>query len=322
MTDQPDHPNDRTPPPAVHRFAHDAMGCTFELIIPNQEAAYAEQAAHAAFDEVDRIELELSRYVEHSDVARINALVPGQSIRIGMETLECLQLASAIQADTNGAFDVTASGADHASEADEEQLRSAGRDHHPRERRDGMQLIDLNPAIRKVTVKADGVMVDFGGIGKGYALDQVAALVREWKIPSALLHAGQSSVLALGVGPEGEPWSVGLRDPHDVRIPIGLVRLQDRSLSGSGQLLHGLHIVDPRSGRPCRATVGAWATAPSAAVSDALSTAFMVMSRAEVEAYCRGHEDVLAVLALPVGDGYELVAVGSGPPAFELDRDS
>ena len=59
----------------AHRFSHQAMATTFEVFIVHGDARYAEQAAWAAFDELDRLEAELSRFIENSDISRINNLL-------------------------------------------------------------------------------------------------------------------------------------------------------------------------------------------------------------------------------------------------------
>ncbi len=241
---------------ALHRFTHDAMACRWGIWIVGEDRDYAGQAADAAFQEVDRLEAELSRFVQHSDIARINALEPGQSLRIGVDAFECLQLAAEVHAQTHGAFDVT--------------------------------------------YRAD--FVDLGGIGKGYAIDRAVSILRDWGVESALVHSGQSTLFAVGAPPDSDAWTVSIRDPNDHASTLGTVRLRDRALSGSGALLHGRHIIDPRTGAVPEAAAGAWSVAPSAALADALSTAFMVLSEGEMEEYSRQHPNVGALLYLPDSD--------------------
>jgi thiamine biosynthesis lipoprotein len=154
----------------------------------------------------------------------------------------------------------------------------------------------VDRASRTVFVSADNVEIDLGGVGKGYAVDRVADVLRDWNIDSALVNAGQSTLLALGCAPDGQPWRIAIRDPRDHARSLGAVRLADRALSGSGVALHGQHIIDPRSGAPARGGLGAWALAPDAALSDALSTAFMILSDDEIEAYCADHNAVGAIM--------------------------
>jgi thiamine biosynthesis lipoprotein len=77
--------------------------------------------------------------------------------------------------------------------------------------------------------------------------------------------------------------------------------LSHAALSGSGIAVKGLHLVDPRTGRPPGRTSRTWAMAPSAAISDALSTAFFVMTDEEIAAFCRVNEGVGAAILTPAG---------------------
>jgi thiamine biosynthesis lipoprotein len=313
---------EREQPSPLRGFAHDAMACTFEVLLAEENAKYAGQAARAAFAEVDRIERELSRFIPTSDIARINALKPGERLHIGIEVIQCLQLAARIYDETNGAFDVTFG-----------SRREADRGLTP--------PLMLDAKSRRVGVRNGGVVVDLGGVGKGYAVDRMVTILRDWSVDAGLVHCGQSTVFALGRPAGAEGWSIAIRDPVPspaVSSPVssdrcgqprptaasgwcgqphptaalGAVRITDVALSGSGRKLHGDHIFDPRSGRPATDKLGAWALAPSAALADALSTAFMVMTPAEVAAYCRNHAAVSALLLLERGGQREVVRFGPG----------
>ena len=92
----------RAQPPAVHRFAHEAMATTFEIFVAGKEEAYARQAARAAFDEIDRLERLFSRFDPSSETSRIGRLPPGGTLRVGLETAEILGLSAFIQSETGG----------------------------------------------------------------------------------------------------------------------------------------------------------------------------------------------------------------------------
>ena len=300
-------------PTSLARFTHEAMATTFELMVSGEDPREAAEAARTAFEEIDRIERELSRFVRTSDIARINELAKGQSMRVGPDAFECLRLATYLHEATCGAFDVTIgplrnywqSAADPSRPSEPKEAIEALNG------RVGMALLEIDETRHAVGVKTDGVSVDLGGIGKGYALDRAAALLRDWGIDSALLHSGQSTVVAFGSPPGGAFWRVSLRHPLASEQSPGSICLRDCALSGSGLLIHGRHIVDPRSGRPVPGRLGAWALAPTAALSDALSTASMVMSRSEAESCCATRRDV-AIMVLYEGDGNGHT-VGFGP---------
>ncbi len=278
----------------AHRFGHEAMATVFEVFCAHDDRGYAGQAAQAAFDLVDRLERQLSRFRASSDVSRINALAAGQDTRVTPETMECLEIARRMHGLTQGAFDISL---------------GTGLD--------GIELLDDGLLVR---ARADGVRLDLGGIGKGYAVDRMAELLDEWELPRTLLHGGFSSVLARDAPPGREGWPLTLTVPGSgARIRISARHL---ALSASGTQ-KGAHIVDPRTGRPARHRAawaalacpepedevpGAWIDARSspAAVAEALSTAFMVLPIDEIGELCRRGPGLEAwVFREPPGPGPE-----------------
>jgi thiamine biosynthesis lipoprotein len=278
----------------VHRFEHVAMACVWELYLAEVDGRYAAQAASAAFSELDRLEAELSRFVPHSDIARINAAPVGRPVRVGPAVYECLELALRVHRQTAGAFDITlAAPADHAAQAAEGQPR-----------------LTLDQQTRSATRHAEDVVLDLGGIGKGYALDQLGRVLRAWRIEAGLAHCGQSTVLVWGNTPPGG-WPTGLRDPHAADAELATVYLSSGSLSGSANVLHGGHVLDPRTGRPACGALSAWALAPTAGLADAFSTAFLVLGPQRAAVCCRQDPRLAAVFLVEVDGRRELRHCGA-----------
>lgn len=271
--------------PGRHTLMYEAMATTFKVMLVHGDAAYARQAAVALVGELDRIEARLSRFIQSSDISRINALNRGQQTAVQLDTFECLRIALDVQRETRGAFDVAYGSRGPWSEG-------------PR--------FELDQASHSVLARCDGIRLDLGGIGKGFALDRMAALLADWDITAALLAASTSTVLAVGSPPGEDGWPIacGPDDKPD------RVRLKNRAMSGSGTSVKGRHIIDPRTQRPAKGAVRAWAAAPSGAVSDALSTAFMVLPQDEIRDYCRRHPEVSAFLLL--SDSAKLLTVAGG----------
>ena len=283
------------PGAGVHRFAHEAMGAVFEVFIGGQEHEYARQASAAAFEELDWLEGQLSRFRTTSDVSQVNALKAGRAVRVGLAAFECLEVAARVHADTGGAFDVTIGrlfdlwrpkDGSRPDPSDDEIARARART--------GMHLLTLDETEHAVGVRADGVRVDLGGIGKGYAVDAMVTLLRDWSIETVLVHGGQSTVFGAGAPPGKDGWAVALKGPKGETL--GTVCLKDQALSGSGSPPGQRHIIDPRTGRLAEGNLGAWAVTSKATPADALSTAFLVMSATEVEQYGRRHPEVSGML--------------------------
>lgn len=282
--------------PGLRRFSHEAMATTFEVFILHEDGHYAQQAAQAAFDRLDQLEQELSRFIENSDISRINNLAAGQSLRIGLDTFECLQLSRRIHIETNGAFDITVGFLLSCWLNPDKTLRVPSKEElNLARRRTGMGLLKLDESQYTVELLRDSIQIDLGGIGKGYAIDKMAELLRDWSIDVALIHGGYSTALGIGSPRGTKGWPVTLSNPRNLKQTLAGLFLQNRALSGSG-LQKGRHIIDPRRQEPVEGKSAAWACASDAATADALSTAFMVMSPNEVKQYCLRHRKVPAML--------------------------
>lgn len=279
------------------------MTTPFEVFVADCEEAIARQAANAAFAEITRLEGLLSRYDHGSDVSRINRLHPGEFIRVSPDVFECIAVAAWATDKTAGAFDVTVGPCC--------DLRRRPADSPPTqsdlaEARGlvGMRRLQLDDSVFAVGLRPDttgGVTMDLGGIGKGFALDRAADILDDWELNNYLLVAGGSTVLASGRGAEGQGWIVGVGARWGRAAGVDSVALHGQSLSGSGTEVKGAHIIDPATGLPANAHLAAWAVCPSATISDALSTAFLIMPTDRVRAFCTANPDVGAWVVEPDG---------------------
>jgi len=273
----------------AYRFSHNAMATVYEIYIIHDDADYAYQAAWEAFTELDCLEQELSRFIENSDISRINHLEKGESTRVGSDTFECIKQCAQIYNDTEGAFDITIGRLYDCWLNFDKTLRSPSHDElHKALQTTGMNLLALDEADYRVYVMADYIGLDLGGFGKGYAIDKMAQLLVEWEIENAFIHGGTSSTFGLGAPGEETGWPISLSNPQHHDEIYARLNLHNRALSGSG-LQKGRHIIDPRYGHPVGGRLAAWASTPNAATSDALSTAFMIMTPDEIQDYCSKH---------------------------------
>lgn len=271
----------------VQRISHPAMATIFEIWIHDPGTDYARQAAREAFEELDRLESELSRYIETSDISRVNQAFPGQAVRIGLEAFECLKECARLYADTNQLFDITLGNRIDPWKHPRRSVAPFSAPAQPVPIPHRPFPLALNEAGHTVCWNEEGHILDLGGIGKGYAIGRMAEKLREWEIDSALIHGGFSTVQALNPPPGLAGWPVALRDPRTGSV-LRMIQLNNQSISGSG-LRQGPHIIDPRTGNPVTGNRAAWAMAPRAAVADALSTTFMIMTKDEIRRFCQSH---------------------------------
>lgn len=308
----------------MHRFSHEAMTTTFDALIVHEDAVYAEQAARAVFAEISRIERLISRFDPGTDIAQINRLRPGEYMAVNLEIVACLEVAAAAYHATFGVYDasyrsrqggVRPSAMDFLllsrpddvleEEATPENMQylvgfapEAAAEGYGQDMTIPVEAQTLEPNSGADPTPPDGLNIDLGGIGKGFALDAVQMIWDDWEIKNALLSAGTSTVLARGDGPEGHGWPVGVSGDFGAETGVDKVYLRDQGLSGSGTAVKGEHIRTPATGTAAGA-VAAWALADSAGWTDAIATAAMAMTPAQAARFHDENPDTSLVVVYP-----------------------
>ena len=173
---------------------------------------------------------------------------------------------------------------------------------------------------RSVEFAAEGTEINLNSIGKGYALDRIAAGLVEMGVTDFLCHGGSSSVLARGENraEPGQGWSIGLRHPLEPEKRIADLFLRNRALATAGGGTQSFqhegvsysHVINPRTGWPTRGRFTATVLAPTAAEADALATALFVMELAEAEALFSSRPEIAGVL-IYAGEGSEGVIISA-----------
>ena len=262
------------------------MATRFEIVLHGSEPSALRAAGEEALDEIDRLEAQLSLYRPGSEVARLNAQAHERAVRVTPGLFRLLEQSRELSLATQGTFDITiaplvrcwgfmgGTGALPEAEAVAEARALVG-----------IQHLELDAENLTVRFTRPGVMLDFGAIGKGYAVDRATELLREAGVTSALIHGGTSTAFALGRLPDDARWKIAVTSPTNgsAAPPVAVVELEDESLSVSavwgrafqaGGKSYG-HIIDPRTGRPAEHARLSAVVLRSATESDALSTALL-----------------------------------------------
>ncbi|HKX30999.1 MAG TPA: FAD:protein FMN transferase, partial [Blastocatellia bacterium] len=239
---------------------------------------------------------------------------------------ELLTWCRELSRETGGAFDITSGPLSRCWGF----LRREGRVPGPAELERARALVGsgrlrLDPGAGTIRFEREGVELNFGSVGKGYALDRAAALIRG-RVRSALLSAGSSSMRAIGGGARGDAgWVIGVRHPKSRDRRLAVVKMRDAALSTSGSeeqffesdgRRYG-HLLDPRSGLPADRVAGVTVIAESAALTDALATAFYIGGPELAESYCSTHPGTL-VLMLENGSKHPVIFGGNDRCEVEL----
>jgi len=263
----------------VHE-AHYVMGTLLDVTVDAPCAATGREWIHAAVAEARRLDAELSSYQPDSALSRLNRAA-GEGFRDVPEDLyRVLVLSRELSRETAGRFDVTVSPLVSLWE------QAGNRNRWPTARevaaaRDavGAAHVELAPPNR--VALAARAALELGGIGKGYAADRMAAVLRGLGVRSALVNFGESSIVAIGPPPGRAPWHVWVRDGDRLDGPLAL---RDMALSTSASLgqsrrVRGRkigHIIDPLTGEPLRRRAQATVVAPNATEAEAWSKALLI----------------------------------------------
>jgi thiamine biosynthesis lipoprotein len=312
-----------------------AMACEFEIDLNAGQYPQGTAAALDALGLVSELEGQMSVFRPESEISRLNRTAADGPVPVEPRLFDLLELAWRLSGETAGAFDVTAGPLWRAWGF----ARRQGAVPSPEELADALEhtgagLVDLDAESRTVHFHTPGLEINLAGIGKGYALDRAAERLVEAGVGDCLLHGGQSSVLARGrrmepsADAEETGWKVGLRDPVRPNSRLAEILLVDQALATSGSARQYFrhagrrygHILDPRSGWPAEGVYSATVVAPTAALADALATAFCVMGADATLAYCQNRPELSAVLVCPgpQGSGVQLHTVGFEDGRIEL----
>lgn len=240
-------------------------------------------ALQAAVDAVDGA---MSTWKPDSSLMQVNAAPVGHWIKVPQQLMDVLRLALDIGRASGGTFDIGMGDAVTAwgfgpSEANRERIRAALES----ERRPAHEVLELNMEAGMVR-KTAPVTLDLNGIAKGYGVDRLAETLRAFGISSGLVGI-DGEMRALGLRPDGEPWSIAIEAPdHDRRAAHSVLALQDAAVATSGDYRHWVavndrrlsHTMDPRRGAPLmEPPASVTVVAQTCAEADAWATALMVL---------------------------------------------
>lgn len=277
------------PSPALRLEANaDAMGTAFSVVLYGPDRNRLEAAAADALAEARRLDALLSNYKPESEWSRVNREAADHPVPVSDELFDLLTACMNYSDKSEGAFDISVgplmkvwgfykgSGRLPAEPAVREAMAAVG-----------YRNIVLDRTKRTVFFARAGVNLDPGGVGKGYAVDRMAAVLRKAGIGSALISGGGSSIYCLGAPPDEPGWKIAIQDPGREAGKSDEVVLRDESVSTSGSYEKFFtaegktwsHIMDPRTGYPARGAVSVSVVAPLTLDSEVWAKPYYVLGR-------------------------------------------
>jgi thiamine biosynthesis lipoprotein len=253
----------------------EAMGTRFEALLVGDDTQHLEAVAVAVFEEIVRLDGVLSRFDPRSEIARINREAVHAPARVDREVFGLLEKCEEARRLTAGYFDITAS----SRAAGGTDCRAATR----------APALQLDAEICAARFTRPDVIIDLGGVGKGYALDRGREIMLRFGVTCGLLHGGTSSVLAVGAPPDKNGWPVAVRHPlaPDAE-PAAQVELANRALSCSAARHPGQRqsdVLNPLTGLPLGGDAACVTLAANATDAEIFSTALLVMGKEEAKRY-------------------------------------
>jgi len=285
-------------------FEFEAMACPCVLHLAGEGDARASEqraaAARAAVAEVRRIEAKYSRYRAGSVVSCINAAAgSAEPAAVDAETAQLLTYADRLYRLSEGLFDITSGVLRQAWNFRQPALP------HPTHLEALLSLVDWSQVEwngDRVRLPRVGMQLDFGGFGKEYAADRVAALLLDRGITQGYVNLG-GDIRVLGPRPDGTPWQLGVQHPREPLTVLAELRLASGALATSGDYeryfeLDGqryCHVLNPRTGYPVRYWQSVSVAAPLCSAAGALCTIAMLFEERGLDFLAAQGETFLAV---------------------------
>jgi FAD:protein FMN transferase len=271
------------------RKTADAMGTTYSVELYGVNRTEMEAAADAALDAAGDLDVLLSNYKPQSEWSEVNRRAASSPVKVSPELFDLLSRCLDYSRQSEGAFDITVGPLMKVWGF----YKGTGRLPHNAEvaaamTKVGYRHIRLDAANRTVAFDREGVELDPGGIGKGYAVDRMVEVLKSRGVASAFVSGSISSMYALGAPPD-EPrgWHVAIRDPRRLNKSVTEFYLKDVSMSTSGSyekffVADGktyAHIMDPRTGYPAQGSASVSVIAPRTLDSEAWCKPYFINGR-------------------------------------------
>ena len=283
-------PGSKPAPEALVRVegSVEAMGSIYTIAAYGEDRRQLETAVAQALEEARRLDQMLSNYQPDSEWSQVNRLAASRPVHVSEELFRLLSACVQYSRESEGAFDITVGplmkvwgfykGSGHLPHRAEVRgaLGSVG-----------YQNILLDSTAQTVRFAREGVEMDPGGIGKGYAVDRMADLLRQSGVRRALVSAAGSSIYAIGTPPGQPGWPANIKNPKDTSRSVAAVMLKDESMSTSGnyeKFFHAegrlySHIMDPRTGYPSMGMLSTSVVAPRTIDSEAWTKPYYILGR-------------------------------------------
>jgi FAD:protein FMN transferase len=237
-----------------YNFQFKAMACQNTIKLYASSAIQAKHIANLMIEDIKRIEKKYSRYRKDSLLSQINASSGVKAVSIDNETATLLQYAQTCYEQSQGLFDITSGVLRQVWDFTSQKIPTAKQIN---------QILTLvgwdkvNWTEQAIFLSVPGMEIDFGGIGKEYAVDRAASIALDQGIDSGFINLG-GDIRVLGPRPQGLPWQVAISHPRLPGQHISQLSISQGAIASSGDyerymIIAGKryhHIINPHTGFP------------------------------------------------------------------------
>lgn len=295
-----------TPPVSqavVSKRAQMHMGTLATLTVVASNSYVRDRALRAGFDEIKRLEQLLSTWRSDSELSRVNAEAGRRPIQVSQETLDLVVRSLEMAQLTHGGFNIALGPAIEAWSVTERQHIPSDTELQRLRSLVDWTSIQLDREARTIFLPREGMRIDVGGIGKGYAADRALEEMRRAGATAGVV-ALSGDIKTFGALPERKGFPVGIRHPRQEGALVTIIELQDEAISTAGDYerfferdgIRYHHILDPQTLQPARTCQSVTIVAKEGTVADGLDTGIFVLGPEEGMALVESLPDVEAVI--------------------------
>lgn len=270
----------------VFRKTERLMGNSFEITVVGEDENWAYEKIDLAIAEIRRIERLLTTFDDNSQANQVNRQAGISPVKVDQEVFDLIQRSLRISSVTDGAFDITYGSIDKRLWNFDKTMTALP---DPGTAKSMVRLINyrnviLNKDDCSVMLKERGMLIGFGGIGKGYAAEKAKALLKKEGVHSGIVNAS-GDLTAWGYQPNGEPWTIGIANPDNAGLPFSYMNITDMAVATSGNyekfvMINGSkysHTINPKTGLPVTGIKSVTIISPNAEIADAMATPVTIM---------------------------------------------
>ncbi len=268
------------------RKSQKLMGNAFEITVVDTVERRAFEHINAVIAEIQRIEQLLTTYREDSQTNLINRNAGLQAVKVDAEVFDLIERSLRISHITDGYFDISYGGIDKRLWNFDREMQELP---DPEIIREHLKLVNyrnilLDRENQTVFLKEKGMRIGFGGIGKGYAAEMGKRLLQQRGVQSGVVNAS-GDLTVWGSQADGKPWTIGIANPDNARLPFSYLKITDTAIATSGNyekyvMIGGKrysHTINPKTGMPVCGVKSVTIICPNAEIADAMATPVSIM---------------------------------------------